>query len=832
MTDERVDAPSIARIQRLFDQARELPPPERSGWLRQQCSRDQALRLRVERLLANAERSHDPLEAGVEAAIGPSVDLDLAVAAAADPTLTGGEIDLDGFIDRLSAADLLPPEELQRLREQAVDSGGDSDAEAVVSDLVDSGKLTHFQASALIRGEPELLVDKYLILDLIDAGGMGIVFKAIHRPMNRMVAIKMVSPRLLASDDQVRRFQREVRVAASLEHENIVRAYDADHSNGMHFLVMEYVRGDNLALLVSRNGPMTAQQAVDCVRQAAEGLRYANHRGVIHRDIKPGNLMLTGEGLLKVLDLGLASIDQSLRLTQPSAIAESETLPGSHRPHSELTRPGTLLGTVSYMAPEQSLDAERADTRSDIYSLGCTLYYLLAGEAPYRGDSVKDVVVQHRDVPVPLIRDVRPDVPETLASVAKKMLAKSPEQRFQSMGELISAIDECALDLPKRDLTRRTKRRPRARPAAGADAAETINSASDQRRPSTGVAIGLAALVIACASLTFLVNTGPATSTSADLATPDKVSQPKISLPSRVASLGVADLHTQSPTVAERFASGDWTWSQPRNPGPPINSPNMDLSPTLNGDQSTIIFWSRRDARKDDNCLWTADRQSRMDDWSEPIPLQGILSAANPRLSSDGRTLLCTQARRGKNLDLFVTTRLGRDQPFAPLRSLGSNVNSSSRTEAAASLSGDGLVLVHSSQPVDGRDFWAPETGIQIFMRTRASTEQAFGPPETLSFVDQSGNRVRFGQMFLTPDALNLYGVISYPDSRKPDLGVSSRRSRKHSFGPIIPLPSVNTDYKERTPWVSEDGTTLWFTSDRLGGQGSVDIWVSELIRN
>ena len=224
---------------------------------------------------------------------------------------------------------------------------------------------------------------------------------------------------------------------------------------------MEYVRGDNLATIVRRQGPMSVEQAVDCIRQAAKGLRYAQKQGVIHRDIKPGNLMLGDEGLVKVLDLGLANVDASFRLAQQSSLtgdqdnATAQSLVGS-----ELTTAGAVLGTVSFMAPEQSLDAHKADTRADIYSLGCTLYYLLIGEAPYKGDTIFQVFMEHREGSIPTLRDKRPDVPEKVEAVCQKMLAKAPEDRYQTMGELLSGIEDCDIASPPEKVTRRVSERP------------------------------------------------------------------------------------------------------------------------------------------------------------------------------------------------------------------------------------------------------------------------------------------------------------------------------------------------------------------------------------
>ncbi len=449
--------PDNNRIQKLFLAALELPVDQRDAWLAEQCGDDANLLSEVRALLEHDSPDDDPLEKGLDEALE-----DIPTTLIPDST-TGGEpsesemTQMDGelFLSKLSEVGVLSPEEVEALSQTVASGQSSANPRQLASQLVSQGRLTDYQASALLKGQPELLIDKYLILDLLDAGGMGMVFKAIHRPMNRTVAIKMIAQHLLASPEQVKRFQREVRVAATLEHPNIVRSYDADRARGVHFLVMEYVRGDNLATIVRRQGPMSVEQAVDCIRQAAKGLRYAQKQGVIHRDIKPGNLMLNDEELVKVLDLGLANIDASFRLAQQSSLTGDQDRPTTQSmAGSELTSAGAVLGTVSFMAPEQSLDARKADTRADIYSLGCTLYYLLIGEAPYKGDTIFQVFMEHREGEIPTLRDKRPDVPGKVEAVCQKMLAKAPEDRYQSMGELLAGIEDCDIAPPPEKVTR------------------------------------------------------------------------------------------------------------------------------------------------------------------------------------------------------------------------------------------------------------------------------------------------------------------------------------------------------------------------------------------
>ena len=251
---------------------------------------------------------------------------------------------------------------------------------------------------------------------------MGQVFKAEHRRMKRTVAIKML-PRNLTKDAlSIARFQREVEVAAKLSHPNIVAAHDADEARGVHFLVMEYVAGSDLSALVKKHGPLSVAKAVNYVLQAARGLDFAHKKGVIHRDVKPGNLLLDAEGTVKILDMGLARLSSD----------------GNAATQSELTGAGAVLGTVDYMAPEQAVDTRHADARADIYSLGCTLYYLLSGKAAYEGETLMAKLLAHRETPIPSLGD---NVPKPVQAVFRKMAAKRVEDRYQAMSEVVTALE-------------------------------------------------------------------------------------------------------------------------------------------------------------------------------------------------------------------------------------------------------------------------------------------------------------------------------------------------------------------------------------------------------
>lgn len=277
---------------------------------------------------------------------------------------------------------------------------------------------------------------RYQVLELLGAGGMGAVFKAEHLRMQRTVAIKTINAELVKNPDAIDRFTREIRAAAKLSHANIVTAFDADQAGDLHFLVMEYAEGETLAQTVARRGPLPIAEACDAVRQAALGLQHAHERGMVHRDIKPQNLMLvTGESSqtsapdpssrthhqVKILDFGLA------RFVQESSSAGR-------------TEFGAVMGTPDYMAPEQALDTRQADIRADIYSLGCTLFFLLTGQPPFAGVTSMETLLRHQSTPPRRLRDVRPDAPAQLEDVLAKMLAKQPGDRYQTPAEVAVAL--------------------------------------------------------------------------------------------------------------------------------------------------------------------------------------------------------------------------------------------------------------------------------------------------------------------------------------------------------------------------------------------------------
>ena len=337
-------------------------------------------------------------------------------------------ITLSQFVQRIAGSGLMTEEEVEVFLDRLPKRPGTEDVKEFARELVWRRKLTAYQTQAIYQGKgKQLIVGNYVIRGELGKGGMGVVFKAEHKLMHRTVALKVLSSAGRKGADAVKRFRREVRTAARLEHPNIVTAYDADEAAGLQFLVLQYVEGNTLSTLVKEQGPLPVEMAISCILQAARGLEYAHNQGVVHRDVKPGNLMLDRDGTLKILDMGLARVESWYQ-------GDAD---------SDLTHAGQLLGTVDYLAPEQAADVKRADNRADIYSLGFTLWYLLTGKKGYEGESKIEKLLAHREQPIPSLREACPQVSAALEAVFVKMAAKRPEDRHQSMAEVITDLERC-----------------------------------------------------------------------------------------------------------------------------------------------------------------------------------------------------------------------------------------------------------------------------------------------------------------------------------------------------------------------------------------------------
>jgi serine/threonine protein kinase len=268
-------------------------------------------------------------------------------------------------------------------------------------------------------------LDHVLLEKFVGGGGMGAVFRAWDTNLHRTVAVKVLSMRQAGDVESQRRFQTEARSAARLDHPNIARAHYVGEDRGLRYIVFEYIHGTNLRDLVYETGPMQVGDVLNVGLQIASALTHSWEREVVHRDIKPSNILIAHDGLAKLVDMGLARLEY---------LGQNER---------DETATGVTLGTFDYISPEQARNPRDADIRSDIYSLGCTLFFMLTSRAPFPEGNVLQKLLAHQSEPAPDVRELRPDVPEMLASVIATMLAKQPDERFQTPLDLVAALTSC-----------------------------------------------------------------------------------------------------------------------------------------------------------------------------------------------------------------------------------------------------------------------------------------------------------------------------------------------------------------------------------------------------
>lgn len=360
----------------------------------------------------------------------------------------------DTLIQTLMDSGILSEEDLTRITQCGSNPGTnkasstplESGAE-VLEQLKQIGRLSDFQIETIEHDGPDaLLLSDYVLLDRIGSGGMGEVYRAVHRVMRREVAIKRLKTGSVDVPGLADRFMREVRTAAKLSHPNIVAAYDAGEDEAGCYLVMEYVPGRDLAEIIREEGPLATGRAVKLLIQAACALDYAHRAGIIHRDIKPANFLIDQSGTLKLLDLGLARVEQKIAEAEQSA-------------NLTLTHANQIMGTLAYMAPEQAEDPHNASVTSDLYALGCTFCHMVTGQPPFISASTTQALIAHREAPPP---DLSALLPEALNNIFLSLLAKDPSARPQSASDVIQqlqALDSTIASSGPSDVSRRIEPR-------------------------------------------------------------------------------------------------------------------------------------------------------------------------------------------------------------------------------------------------------------------------------------------------------------------------------------------------------------------------------------
>jgi len=730
---------------------------------------------------------------------------------------------------------------------------------------------------------------RYEILNLIGRGGMGEVYKALHKVMNRIVAVKVIKPQLVQNDAAVQRFHREVQAAAKLNHPNIVSAYDAEQAGDLHFLVMEHVEGMDLSELVRRSGPLPIADACDLIRQAALGLEHAHQHALVHRDIKPSNLMLTTDGTVKILDLGLALLEEP----QGAGV-------------NELTTAGQTMGTLDYMAPEQGGDSHDVDIRTDIYALGATLYKLLTGEPIYAGAKYSTPIQRLTALaltPAPPIQGRREGVSDELAAVIHKMIAKDRNERYATPGEVSEALAPFADQanvaglLAKVDADTAFLNGPI--PSGGASSvqspqcpARTKPQSRSYRNHIVSLAIGSGALLVLLAAIVFFVQTKDGTirveindpdievaikGTEIVLKQADQGRDIKLSpgdhtlviqrdgfqfetdkliikrggeVTVRVELLAgevqvrqgekligqrrlpmLTDDGHKPLTVPTATLPNGWVIGEPVNLGPAVNSSVADDMPCLSADGLTLLFSSNRKTHGGNSDLWTCARPGVDQPWGEAVILGPEINSDcddyGPCLSADGLTLLFQSDRLGGEggSDLWMCMRPGVDQPWGKAVNLGPAINSL-HNEGGPCLSTDGRVLIFSSNRPGGQgesDLW---------IARRDDPNEDFSEPVNLGPTVNS-SRNELGPC-LSEDRLTLFYCSERPGGEGwGDLWMATRADTEEPFSEPVNLgPTVNSRRSDRAPFLTQNGQTLFFSADskdRPGGQGLLDLYYAPI---
>jgi serine/threonine protein kinase len=773
-------------------------------------------------------------------------------------------LSLDQFSTQLNDSGVISSADLASYIAQLPAESKPRDGEQLAKRLVKDKRISAYQAQVVYSGKGKTLtMGSYFVLDKLGQGGMGMVLKAEHRMMKRLVAVKVLSPSVTKTKDMQLRFQREVEAAARLTHPNIVGAFDAGEINGSPFLVMEYVPGDDLSSIVKKKGPLSVDQAIDCLIQAARGLEFAHKQGVVHRDIKPANLLFDTKGTVKILDMGLARIEATDVATQ-----------------ADLTGTGAVMGTVDYMAPEQAISTKHADARSDLYSLGISLWFLLTGKPAYDGDSLMSRLLAHREQPIPRLRSMREDVPESLETVFQKLVAKKPVDRYQSATELISDLGACRTGASVRSLSvvevesgmdelqnflhqiesptqgprgsstspsmTATKTRVRSESSKTSmdetlprgEASETLSPTRLKRAREKSkhpawwrdvrVQFGAGAIAVVLLGAFFLFPTPQRLRRNEVLDSKNETrvqetninsNSDPVSALTTSSSPGTDALVSATPDVSrvrwpfDPDNGSDYGWDEPRNLGPAINTRGRELNASLTDDEKTIVYSSGKQ-------LMIGERAHRDEPFVKTVPLPDTINRIsglweNSCLSGDGLQLAFIVREGGD--DVWLSRRMSRSEPFGTPQQLSPPVNTRF-PDSAVIMSPDGLTLCITS-PRPGKF-----AGSDGYLFTRSSASANFDSEQNLGRnVNTKGFVV---PNWISNDRRFLLATIQ----ASPPFQTSwhARSSESEPFGDGQPLGPPFDHTQAGGARLSQDGQRIYFHSRELdGGQGDLDLWVS-----
>ncbi len=655
-------------------------------------------------------------------------------------------------------------------------------------------------------------IGDYQLREEIGRGGMGVVYKAFHRRLKKVVALKVLPRQQLGDSQAVARFEREMEAAGRLEHPNVARATDAGEFEGNHYLVMEYIEGVDVATLAKRWHKLPVAEACELIRQAAVGLQAAHEHGLVHRDIKPANLMLTSRGQVKILDMGLARLHTGDSLSQ------------------ELTATGQVLGTVDYMAPEQASDMRSVDIRSDVYSLGCSLYRLLAGRNPFSGQQYTTLlskVLAHAKDPVPPIQKLVSTIPGKLAKILDRMLAKRPDDRFATPGEVAKALAPFAAGNDLRRLLRRPVRREdRSQSAAPTEASYSIpvddTVTSDKTKPTAGprpagffgkrrtritaaVLLAVFGFLGLCGVLYIVTDRG-----TLEIKTHD----PDVKV---VVLDGGKQVKIVDRKTGDRVKLRSGKYELKLSGGKKGLRLSTDRFVLTRGEK--VIVEVSPAVLPTETAVPRTLEKSAMLKTVKPVNLRELntsLADACPRPSNNPHELIFARGENWRKLDLMITRRSSDDGPWEdplPIREL--NTTSS---EIHSTIRFDGLEIIFASNRPGGKG------GFDLWRATRSSVAAPWSKPELVSELCSAAGDTA---PFLGPDGLVLYFTSSCPapsGGGQDDLYVARRKDLDNPFGRPEFLAELNSTEYDGVPCLSADRLTLYFGSNR-GGKRNMDIW-------